>query len=296
MPPEPREKRHERADEQRRDDERNPETGGIGAEQRCPLAHRFPRSRQSQDDAEDGADARRPAKREGKPHDECAGEARAPCPLDARLAIEQPDPEKPEEIEAHGDDQHTGDDAEHIEMAAKQRADRRGPGAQRHEYGREAQNERDGREKGAAQAGLDRNGRRLGRPAPAGQRFQRRAGHVAQIGRHERQHARGYEGDQAGDKRRDVADVCIHGRGTGLRILLAGAGSAWAAQLTVTFARSGHMPPQRRGRSGRRFRARREFAVDRHHRPAYVPRRFGGSPVATGIAAIVPRHRAQGSA
>ena len=53
----------------------------------------------------------------------------------------------------------------------------------------------------------------LHRPAglPVGQALQRGAGHINEIRRHQRQHARGEEADQAGNQGGQDGDVGMHG-------------------------------------------------------------------------------------
>ena len=121
--------------------ERNAEAERIDREHAGALRHRLLRRRDRQDRGEDRADARRPAEREGKPHQIGAPQPDGLGDLEPLLAHQQADRGQAEEMQTHDDDGDAGEDRELARIGAQHRADRAGAGAKRHEHRGKAEHE-----------------------------------------------------------------------------------------------------------------------------------------------------------
>ncbi len=185
---------------------RNAEAERIGGKQQRALADRVTAAGERQDRPQHRADAGRPAEGEGKPHDIGGdGAGRPALALEARLARQQRDFQDAEEIEPHQDDEHPGGHRQRFLPDPQQPADGGSAGAECDEDGRKAEDEGDGgRHQRAARAGFRRD------TGVAAKILHRDAGHVAQVGRHQRQHARRQEGERPCPDRADIADIQRH--------------------------------------------------------------------------------------
>ena len=136
---------------------------------------------------------------------------RATC--SARLAVEDRDAHDPEEMQAHRRDHEAGDEgddrdvgAEKMHLVAGEAPDRvaedAGGRAERDEDGREAEHEGKRRQHDVAPALVRRR---------LAEFLGRKPGHEAEVGRHERQHARRDEGQESPEESADDADI-HHGR------------------------------------------------------------------------------------
>ena len=188
--PEPPERAHRPGEDGTREHERNREPERVAREQKRALQHGVRRAREHEDRREHRADARRGADREGaaEQHPRAAApralhEAGTDEPLGPGQEAHEGEPEDDEDEPCHLLEQ---------ELVAEDAGpDQLGTDAERDEDGREADHERDAGEndppRGSALAepvGLD-------------------SGDGREIARHERQHTRGKERDEARDQRNE---------------------------------------------------------------------------------------------
>ncbi len=147
-------------------------------------------------------DARRPAEGESEADDVGADEADAVVVgvVIARLAIEKRDAIDADEMQAEQDDDEARDYLQLALVALDQLAEERGPGPETDEHGREAKHEQ---HRGEDDAFPD-----VARHAAFGRELvDRGAAEIAEVGRHEGQHARAQE---AHETRKRHADVDLH--------------------------------------------------------------------------------------
>ncbi len=157
-----------------------PSPGGIDAKQAGAARDRVFRSGQRQDRREDRPDARRPAEGEGEAHDIGAPKPDRLFHAEALLAIQEGQPEQPEKMQAHRDDEQPGDQRQDLDMGAHDLPECRGGRAERHEHRGETGNEQERREQRVAPRA---------RFAALGQFLDRRAGDEGEVRRHQRQDA-----------------------------------------------------------------------------------------------------------
>ncbi len=170
-----------------------PRPGGIDREQHRALGYGRFRRRHRQDGSQDRPDAGRPAECKGKPHHIGAPQPDRLWRRQPPLAHQEADPRQSEEMQAHHDDDHTGEDRELCRPGANEAADERRTGAKRHEHGGKAEHEHQRRDHHRALGSLH--------ALVIGDMLDGRAGEVHQIGRHQRQHAGRQEADQASQDR-----------------------------------------------------------------------------------------------
>jgi len=152
--------------------------------------------------AEDRTDARRPAKRKGQPHDVCAPQPDRLCELNPFLSVEERNRREAEEVQSHDDDRNAGNGRERPGPGADQRADHARTCTKCNEYRAETEHEQDGCEHSVAPCSR--------RALTFGETFKRGAGHIDQIGGHQRQHAGREKTHQPGDQRGKNTDINGH--------------------------------------------------------------------------------------
>jgi hypothetical protein len=109
----------------------------------------------------------------------------------AGLAVEEPDPQDPEEVQPHDDDRDPGDGAQDVQVLPDRLAEGRGRGAEQHEDRGKARDEEE--------CGQDRP---PAHGAVAGiQAVEGGAGQERQVGRHQRQDAGAQEADETAGHR-----------------------------------------------------------------------------------------------
>ena len=99
----------ERFHRQRGQQEWNAEPERINAQQKCAFRDRALGPGDREDRRQDRPDARRPPERESEPHEVRAPQAERLADREALLAIQEGEPERTEEVQAHPDDREAGD-------------------------------------------------------------------------------------------------------------------------------------------------------------------------------------------
>ena len=185
--------------ERRRDQERHPEPQRIDRQQTDTEANIGRGRGEREDAAQHRADARSPAEGECSAQQERARRLAArETAGEARLTLEERDPDQAREVDAE-DDNHPACDVFEDRLVLEQETTHgAGTRAKRHEDRREAEHEK--------RAQHQRRQPPAGESLLVPQLLERTAGDVGDVPRHQRQDAGRKEGDQPGDEDRDDAD------------------------------------------------------------------------------------------
>ena len=183
MSPEPLQERDEGPDCGGREHERHAKPQRIDEEQANARAEAALVGGQRQHRCQHRPDARRPAKGEGEPHHKGANEARPfRTRLKARLAIEQRHAQQPQEMQAETDDHCPGNDCQPALVRLHPLAEGRRTGTQRDKHRGKPEHEQEGREHHAPP-------QVVGYPGLIRHLLDGRAAEIAEVRRHQRQHA-----------------------------------------------------------------------------------------------------------
>ena len=196
-------KRNERPGEERRDEERQAEAERIGGEQAGAAPDRLLGAGDEEHGPEHRADARRPADGEGEANDIGADRAgRMALHVDARFAVQERDLEHAEKMQPHDDDDDAAEERQDFPVAATSRpiVDAVAPSTTNTVV--------NPRTKASAE---NVTMRRATGSVPSPVNWSRLTpGHVAEIGRHQRQHARRHERQETGGEGASMSDVDRH--------------------------------------------------------------------------------------
>ena len=198
--PEALEESQKGTDGNRGQDERNAEPERIDEQQPHAGAEARLVRRQRQHGRQHRADARRPAERKSEAHHIGSSKTGAlPIGVDARLPIEQGHAQHAQKVQAENDDDEAGHDRELVLVRLDPLTEHRRAGAEAYEHRGEPQHEEDGRQNDTApQSGVDL--------VLVAHLIDGRAAEIAEIRRHERQHAGRQKAHQA-RKRHAEMDV-----------------------------------------------------------------------------------------